>query len=251
MKIIKVKIQKMEREEFFEFLKQVAAIIVKYDATKLKVVNADKALTDSFADLQAALDKENGSLITKTINDLDHKRDVLISAFIKWLEAMVDFPDSAIAADAAVLLHYVNGFGTAIAKQTNLAETTILTNIVDGFTKDTTRSTALAAMNGTQWITAIDTVNKDFSAAYANRVSDVADTKKVKSFSEYRKTSTELYSSLVALVGSRYNSAKEDAADTSLWETCIADLNQLITQVNTSVELSKPKPKPKEEGKQG
>lgn len=239
----------MERAEFFEFLKQVAKIIAKYKATSLKVVNADKALTDSFPDLQAALDKENGSAINKIINDLDYKRDLLISSFTKWLACMVNYPDAAIAADAVVLLRYLSSFGRGIAEQTNLAETTILTNIVDGFTKDTTRSTALAAMNGTLWITAIDTVNKDFSVAYANRVNDVADTKKVKSFSEYKKTSIELYNKLVSLVSSRYNSAKEDAADTSLWEACIADLNQLITEVNTSVELSKPNAKPKEEGK--
>ncbi|MCX6209910.1 MAG: hypothetical protein NTZ59_10575 [Bacteroidetes bacterium] len=121
MKMIKVKIGRLSREEFFEFLKQVSAILKNVDTTKLNIKNKVVDLEALFAKLQTALDKEKSSELTKLLNELDRNRDVLISAFVKWLQAMCFYPDAAIAKDATTLLHYVEGFGKNIATETNLA----------------------------------------------------------------------------------------------------------------------------------
>ena len=242
--MIKVKIGRLSREEFFEFLKQVSAILKNVDTTKLNIKNKVVDLEALFAKLQTALDKEKSSELTKLLNELDRNRDVLISAFVKWLQAMCFYPDAAIAKDATTLLHYVEGFGKNIATETNLAETTILSNIVDGFTTDTFKSTALANMNGTAWITGIKTTNDAFAKEYSNRVVSGADLSKVESFTTVRKKATDAYIAFITLLMSRYNTAQEDGKDVSGYEDCINQLNTLIMKANILVETSVERKKP-------
>ena len=240
MKIIAVKAKLLSNTAFFEFLKQVVTIINKYDATKLNIKNIVDALVAFFASLQAGLDKEKSSQLTKILNDLDHQRDVLISDFTNWLEIMQRYPDATIAANAKNLYHYLEAFGKDIAGQTQLSETTILTNIVDGYTKDADRNTALKAVNGDAWIAALGAVNSEFASQYSNRVSNDATTNKAESFSGLRKKVSPAYTDVIDLLESRYKTDKADGKDVSLYETCIGDLNQLIKQVNVAAEISKP-----------
>jgi hypothetical protein len=242
MKITSVKAKQLTNTEFFEFLKQVAAIINKHDAAKLKIKTAMDALVAFFNSLQAGLDKEKTNQLTKVLNELDFQRDVLINDFREWLEVMQRFPDAAIAATAKNLYHYVQGFGNNIANETQLSETTILTNIVDGFTKDATRKAAIKAIHGDAWITALGIVNTEFANQYSNRVSDDASNKKAPSFSLLRTKVTPAYNAVIELLTNRYGSERADGKDVSLFEISIAELNQLIMQVNVVSDISKPKP---------
>lgn len=184
------------------------------------------------------MDKELSSQITKKLNQLDHNRDVLVLAFLKWLQALTDFPVEALAKDAATLLHYVEGFGKNIAVETFLAETTILNNIVDGFTNDDARKAALAGLHGTEWISAIKTSNDAFATEYNNRVVIAAGNGKVESFTTVRKASTNAYIDMISLLMSRYETDAEDKKDVSVYESCIAELNVLIAKVNILAETS-------------
>ena len=244
MKINKVKHALLDNTELFEFFKQFVAIINKYDAAKLKVTAVLNALVLLFDSLQKALDKEKGNLLTKELDTLDGQRDVYISAFVKWLESMTDFPNAAFAANAKEMLHYVGGYGKGIARQTDLSETTILSQIVDGFTKNDPRKEALAAMNGTPWIDAINAVNTQYSTKYGSRVSDDAANEKVESFTALKKKTVDAYTTVTDLLSSRYQSDKADNLDVSLYETCIGDINQLVDKANILGEASKPNPKP-------
>jgi len=248
MKINKVKSLQLNNTELFEFLKQATTIIGKYDAGKLKIKEAANELLANFTDLQASLDKEKSNQLTKVLNDLDQKRDALITDFGIWLEVMQRFPNTDMAAKAQNLYHYLSTFGTGIARETLLAETTILTNIVDGFTKDKDRQSALESINGSDWIKLLGETNAEFAAQYSNRVTDTSGNNKVESFSNIRKKATSDYNNVIELLASRYSSDKADKLDVALYETCIADLNQLIAQVNTLAITSKPKA-PKEEDK--
>jgi hypothetical protein len=250
MKIISFKIKSLINTEFFGFLKQAVALFVKYDPAKLKIKNKSDALAAKFASLAAALEKERANHLTKILNELDRKRDVLIWGFIKFLDAMTDYPDAAIAANAVKLLAFVESFGKNIAQQTQLSETTILTAIVDGFTNNIERKTALAGMNGTLWITALGEVNNEFAKQYSNRVSDVASNNTIESFSDARKEATVLYAETTDLLISRYNSDKADNLDVSAYEACIGDLNELIGKANLLATTPKsPTASTKEEGK--
>lgn len=249
MKIISVKDRLLTSPEFFEFLKQLVAILIKYDTTKLKIKTVADALVAIFVSLQAALDKEKANQLTKILNELDHKRDVLITAFVQYLEAMTNFPDAAVAAYATSLLQYINGFSNNIARETQLSETTILTNITDGLLNNASRNAAVIAVNGLPWVTAIKTVNDNYGTQYGNRISDDSSNKQVETFTAVRKKAVSTYGELVSLLQSRYNTAKEDKLDISLYETTISDINTLITKVNILAATSKPSDKGGEEGK--
>jgi len=240
MKLANVKIKALINTEFFGFLKQTVALFTKYDVVKLKIKKKVDALVAVFALLSAALDKEQANQLTKVLNELDRKRDILISGFIKFLDAMTDYPDAAIAADAAKLLAFVKGFGSNIAQQNQLSETTIITAIVDGFTNNAERKAALAAMNGTLWITALGEVNNEFAKQYNNRLSDTAANNTIESFSEVRKKATALYTETTDLLVSRYTSDKADNLNITLYETCLADLNELIAKANALAATPKP-----------
>ena len=240
MKLNVVRTRELANTEFFEFLKLVAAIINKYGANTLKIKTIFDALEAIFTNLQAGLDKEKSNQLTKILNDLDFKRDVLIDDFTDWLEIMQRFPDTAMAAKADVLYHYLSGFGKNVAGQTQLAESTILTNIVDGFTTDIGRKDALAAINGTPWITALGAVNADFISQYANRIADDSNNNKVESFSSLRKRTTIIYNDVIDLLSSRYKNEKADNNDITVYENCISEINELIGKINILVQTSKP-----------
>jgi len=248
MKITNVKSKQLDNTELFEFFKQAVIIIEKYDAAKLNIKEVVDELTANFPNLKASLDKEKSNKLTKVLNELDQKRDALITDFSDWLELMQRFPDTDMAAKAQNLYHYLSAFGTGIARETLLAETTIITNIVDGFTKDKDRQSALETINGSAWIKALGEVNTEFAAQYSNRVTDTSGNNKVESFSNLRKQVITAYNNVTELLVSRYNGNKADKLDVATYETCIADLNQLIAQVNTLAKTSKPKA-PKEEDK--
>jgi hypothetical protein len=249
MKILFVKDRQLTNTEFFEFLKQLVAILIKYNATKLKIKTLADALAAIFPNLQAALDKEKSNQLTKILNELDRKRDVLISAFIAYLHAMTDFPEAAVAAHATSLLQYINGFSSNIAKENQLSETTILTNITDGLLNNPSRNASVIAVNGLPWVTAIKAVNDNYSSQYGNRISDDSSNKQVETFTAVRKKAVTAYGELVSLLQSRYNTAKEDKLDISLYETTIGDINELINKVNILAATSKPNDKGGELGK--
>jgi hypothetical protein len=249
MKIISVKDRQLSSTEFFEFLKQLVAIIIKYDTAKLKVASAANALIAIFTSLEVALNKEKASQLTKILNELDHKRDVLISAFIAYLHAMTDFPDATVAAHAADLLQYIDGFSKNIARENQLSETTILSTITEGILNNPTRKAALIAVNGMPWVTAIATVNNDYATQYRNRISDDSSNEKIETFTVVRKKALTAYNQLISLLQSRYTTDKADALDISLYETAIGDMNTLITKVNILAATSKPHEKGGEDGK--
>ena len=242
MKINYVKAKYLSNTAYFQFLKDFTGILSKYDTSKLKIKNLASNLEAFFPELQAGLDKEKSSQITKLLNDLDYQRDVLIEDFIDWLEIMQRFPDAKIASSAQLLYHYVSGFGFGkdIANQPQQSESTILTNIVDGINNDATRSAAIDSTNGTDWVTAIKNVNNEFIAQYVNRVADGAADNTVEAFSSLRKKVSPAYSEVVGLFTNRYGNDKADKLDVSLYEKCMGELNVLIAQTNISAELSKP-----------
>ena len=240
MKLANVKIKALINTEFFGFLKQTVALFTKYDPAKLKIKIKSDALAAIFTSLSAALDKEQANQLTKVLNELDRKRDILISGFTKFLDAMTDYPDAGIAADAVKLLAFVKGFGSNIAQQNQLSETTILTAIVDGFTNNAERKMALAAMNSTLWMTTLGEVNNEYAKQYSNRISDTATNNTIESFSEVRKKATTLYTETTDLLVSRYISDKEDGLNIALYETCIGDLNELIAKANAFAAIPKP-----------
>ena len=239
MKLTSVKIKALLNTEFFGYLKQAVAIFTKYDVVKLKIKPKSDALVGEFANLSATLEKEQANQLTKVLNELDRKRDILMSGFIKFLDAMTDYPNEAIAADAVKGLAFVHGFGTNIAQQTQLSETTIITAIVDGFTNNADRKTALTAMNGTLWITALGEANNEFAKQYSNRITDTATNNAIDSFSDARKLASTLYIETTDLLMSRYTADKADELDVTLYETCIGDLNELIGKANALVAASK------------
>lgn len=238
MKIGTPKLKMLVNTELLEFFRQLVSLILKYGADKLKVAPKLKALEDLLPDLQKALDKEKSNELTKLLNELDRKRDVLISGFIKWLEAMTSYPDENIAKNATKMLAYVNGFGKRIAYETQLAETTILINITDGFTKNVERKDALATMNGSAWIEALQDANNKYSETYNTRLTDVSTNDQTESFSVLRQGSIERHEDLITLLNSRYQSDVADGLNVTVYEKCIGDINELINKINVLAQTS-------------
>lgn len=242
MEIIHARISRLSNVEYFEFLKQLVALIQKNNADKLKVTASVTNLINSFTGLQAALDKEKSSTITKQLNTLDKERDTLISNFVKFLDSMSFYPDAAVANHAQDLLRYVNSFGKNINTQSHLAETTILTQIVTGIADNNDRKAALAALNGTLWITQLGTVNAEFASLYSKRIVDTSADKSIESFSLIRKKTDALYQNLIKLLESRYQTAVYDKTPTADYETTINEVNELIAKANLLAGGIKPAP---------
>lgn len=239
MKIIKLK-QGLVNNEFFTFLKLLAAIILNHNPASLKVKPQYDALVAFFDALQKGLDKEKYNVLTKLLNDLDHERDLLIIGFLKWLDALTYHPDDKTNEHAAYLLRYVQGFGKKIASLSFFAETSILNSIVDGIQSNKDYSDALNAINGTVWLAAIDSKNKEFASQYSNRIITDTSMDKVESFSEIRYKATDAYETLINVLMSRYTADSLDKLPVDSYETTIAEINDLITKSNILVKTSKP-----------
>lgn len=235
MKLIKVKLNGLTMDEFFEFVKQTKRIVDKYDTATLKIKNQADALVSSFADLQSAIDKEKGNAITKTINELDALRDKYISSFKKWLNAMEDYPNDTFAANATKYFSYIHQLSKNISRENALAETTLLNTIVEYFSLDATIKSNITAMGGIEWINAIETTNNNFAEAYSQRVTSNAENNNLPKYESARSKSKNLFNELVDIIKSRYQTAKADGLDVTGYQALINELNTLFTSTNTLV----------------
>jgi len=230
--------------EFYQFIKLIVDKVDESDPTVLKIKNRRDDLFKILAPLKSALNQETANAETKVIEALDERRDNTFKGLSFNITGST-FHSDPVKSEAATLLQvFIKAQGSGIARLNYQAETSVLSKITDAFKNDAKYVAAVATLGLQDWITNLETANVEFENRFKARNTDISVNADAPSFGSLKKQAIPLYTSLVALIESRYEAALDDKAPTAGYEKLMNEVNTLIDSF--SIYLSKPKAKPEE-----
>ena len=242
--IKKFGIARLVSAEVYQFFMLILGIVDRLNVGEQKV----KLQRDAFAVLLPrmlnALNREQAYELSKTLDELDVRRDEAITGFGLWVKSLTKFNDALIKASAIALKNYLKTHGDKIYNQNLQKETAILSKIVNDFTNDETLKKHLENVKDPGWLTEIETSNNLFISNFQKRSTEMSKDENEEIFTDVRKLAVVAYEDLMEIMVNRYKVGKEDKLDVAALKNCIDDCNITIDQYKTLILQTKSKAKP-------
>ena len=162
-------LQRLRNAAFVQFFKHMISIALKFDIQALQISEEFAKLKESFAELTDVFKLPLGSVITKEMQELDRRRDNLVSGIQSVIMGLVHSPEAAISKEAAVLAAHLEVFGSRIQHQAYHDETAIINKIIADWKEQPALASALTALNLDSWKKALEIANNNFEESYLNR----------------------------------------------------------------------------------
>lgn len=236
-----LKIEKLRNPEISSLGADLEKIFIPYDLVALGL----KAETDLFlafwAEFRSFYGLEKGSLITKTVEELDDRRDFALRGIYGVAESYGLHYESPYRDASDKVLAMFNKYGKAPQNQNYQTETETIRSLADDFEKDPQAKNALTVLGLTNWFAELKTANEDFNNAFIAR--NKADSAKPDgSQSSRRKQAFVVYRSLMDFIRSaqRFAPMPERLQLISEINTLIAKYNALVDNRNNGGDDDKP-----------
>lgn len=223
-----IAISKLRHSEFSQFISDVLSLVQQNDPTALNVQSEYDTLKASHEQLVALLNPEQGSDITRQIEQADLRRDNAINGLTALIRAYTYHYDPAFKTAADQLLAAFDLYGTGIARQNYQSQTSSITSLMNDLRSGTELPEAAAALQITGWVDELENANQQFNSLYLERVKDISDNP-VESVYEKRLAITEEYYSLRDMISAHFTIQKGVAP----YSTVTNQINQLISSYNT------------------
>ena len=232
MKMIKLNFKALTNKEFLQYINLLIGIADAADPVKSKFKAERDALDTIRVRLTKALSAEEASLLTKTIEALDLRRDIAVSGFIAWVRSYRNFTNK-IKRDAALLLdNYFKSLGKDISGMNYQAETSTLTKMVGDLKTDVSykKATTDLGTDSNDWIIEIDNANLTFQTTYQQRSSELGLAITEETFYSIRPEAIEAIENLWQMISSRQTTLKADKGDTTLLDKALRDFEATFVQ---------------------
>ncbi|WP_378187106.1 DUF6261 family protein [Aquimarina sp. W85] len=162
-------LQKMDKIEFIQFLRDVTTFSSEYDLATLKLEQHVEALHAVLKDLDDALYYERDRLLTQDLLTLDNQRDDAFIGFRYIVLAYTYHTDQALKAAAQQIYAKIEACGSGVTRLSYAKETTVLINLIDDCTNDNDVATAIKTLKLESWVQNLQTFNTAFYEVYSNR----------------------------------------------------------------------------------
>lgn len=229
--------------EIYQFFMLILGIVDRLNVGEQKI----KLQRDAFAALlprmQKALNREQAYELSKTLDELDARRDDAITGFALWIKSLTKINNTQIKASAIALRNYLKAQGNNIANQNLQKESATLSKIVNDCKNDETLKKHLEIVMDPGWLAEIDTANTLYITNFQKRSTEMSKDENEEIFSEVRKLAVLAYEDLMEIIESRYKVAKADNVDVTELKNCIDDCNTTIDQYKTLILQKKAKAK--------
>jgi len=221
-------LQPLRNGEYIQFLTDTLNTVLKNDPDDLNVRAQYDLLRTATDDIEKLFKISQASLVTKEIEAIDARRDQAINGITFLVQGYTYSTDANINKQAKILAAHLNLFGTGIAKDNYLSETTTLRNIINDWNTKAELQTAVSELNLTDWKKELEQANNEFSDAYAKRNEELA-TAPAEKLRALRNSANEVYYKL----RNRLNSNLDISDGAEPWASTINLLNQTISNYNT------------------
>lgn len=221
---------KYRNSEFIQYLTDIKSIILKHDPKVLKVKPQTIALIDTITVMHEVYKKQLGITITDEIQALDKRRDVAIIGIRSVAEGFTYHFDIVKRNAAEKLINSIDQYGSSIARQNYLAQTTILRNLTEEWRTSVHLKAAIAMLNLNDWVYELKESNDLFNAKYLKRNTEYADASRVN-VSELRDEAKIAYSNLI-----NHITAHVTLSLSETYITLVDEINSITKQYNTLVQ---------------
>lgn len=222
--INQISLQPLRNSEYIQFQTDTLNIVSNNDPEALGV----KALFDNLKNVIDSIEKQfkvsQASLITKEIEVLDARRDKAINGITLIIQGYTYHAEEALSNYAKTLEAHLNLFGSGIAKDNYISETTVLRNIINDWKTKPELLAAITALQLTAWQTEMELANNLFNETYSKRNDElaVAPSEKLKTL---RLEGNEAYYKL----RNRLNSYLDINNGAEPWASTVGKINQNIS----------------------
>ncbi len=220
----------LRNSEYSQFIVNVLSIVEHNGAAALNVQQQYDQLHSLSEQLEALFKIPTGSMISTELQELDLRRDKLISGIANVIDGHTNNPDAAISAHAKLLDDHLSLFG-AVARANYPTETISIRKIIADWDNTPQLATAILALGLTAWKNDLKNANDQFDHRYIARAEETGAAPTI-SFREKRLEVNEAYYDLRDLLNAYYKINK--GADP--FENTISSLNAMIEKYNVLLE---------------
>ncbi|MCW3074893.1 MAG: hypothetical protein JWP69_1962 [Flaviaesturariibacter sp.] len=224
--INKVNLSNLRNPEFIQYLTQfLTALTAAFGATPLPVAVAalKTQLTTLLDQANQAFINDNAALLSEQLQQLDAKRDRLLKAIAKLVDALTDHPFEEMRNAAIQVQHNLKLYGASIWSQSHNAETATINNIINDWVVKPDLSAAVMLLGLDVWNDALKAANTDFNSKFVERNDATATTTLPYTLREKRVEAGMAYTALVNKLRGHY----EVAGGAEPWLGLAASLNAL------------------------
>lgn len=223
-----IRLHSLRVSEFIQLQRDTLAIVLNGDPDALMVRAQYAALLSKTDEIEDLFKLSQGSVITGEIQALDERRDRAINGVTLQIQALAYSADATVSNHAKVLEAHLNLFGSGIAKDNYLSETTVLRNIINDWKTKPELLAAMSALQLTPWQTEMEQANIAFSEAYSKRKDELA-AAPLEKLKTLRLEGNEAYYKL----RNRLNSYMDINDGAEPWASTISKLNQNMSNYTT------------------
>ncbi len=193
MQIAGITLERLRNSEYFQFMTDTLSIVAANNPVALNVKPSFDGLTAEMEVIDSLYQKPQGSVITTKMEEADIRRDRALNGINSVVNGYVyhfnpDFADAALLLQASI-----SKYGSSIATQSLIAETSIITNLVGDWKSTPELDAAINRLVLLEWVNELDAANKLFNQLYMERNAETAG-KTTQSMDERRSLITnDLY----------------------------------------------------------
>lgn len=224
--IKKVRNFMLRNSEFLQFMFDVISICLKHKAKTTDIQTQVTALNTSVTNLASVFKVEQGSILSKTLHDLDLRRDNCFIGTCQLINSHLRSPIALMQNAATLLENNIEKYGHNIAELNYPAETSTINSILKDWENDSRLTSATELLNLAPWINELQTTNQEFNNIFMNRVEETNQKPSLKTI-EARKVTTAAYRTLVQHIDARALLASDNS-----YEALVGELNVLIVKYN-------------------
>jgi len=223
-----IHLPKLRNAEYLQYMKDYAAIIKLNNPAALQI---DTKLSDfemRSSELEDLSKKALASDKTKTVLELDERRDNAINGITGYVQSLTYHFESETRKNAQLLQDNLNIYGTGIARLNYQSETATISNIYRDWTTKTELTDAMTFLNLSSWMTELSDANTQFNNQFLARTQEYGDANP-ETIKAKREQTTIAYYALRDRIDALHILVETPE---SPYNTLINQLNALIDQYN-------------------
>jgi Family of unknown function (DUF6261) len=229
--IYSIDLPKLRNPEYLQFEKDFVAIATRNNPSALQITTKLDALNLKTIELDNLFVKVLANENTQVLVNIDENRDKAINGITFTVTGLAYHFDENIRNAAQKILDNLALYGSGIAKLNYLAETSVITNIINDWETKPVLIDALNVLNLTNWKDYLKTQNNLFNEVYLNRTQEYGNAS-LENFKGKREETNVAYYALRDRINALHTLVETPP---SPYSTIINELNALIEQYNTLI----------------